>query len=1068
MARDVDQLNLHSKGASRMSKRARAVRTMVSETSWLDGQLRWQDGRIVWEGIRGPIIPGPAELALAQRRLRQIQRYPIAAKLVLGDYEAWLERRRERLVLAKRLISLPVLELCALVHRARADATEVIPLALRLLHAEAEFTSDLPICPVSILLACGRLAEPDLTTLIQDESASSAARALAALTLGALRKASPGYIIPPGQANIRFSSRWFRRAYDWGSRFGIPATPALVVALLADQDGARLVWRYLNAIRPDNPFLLSGDVLYDLALGGMPLDQLVILVEAIAAAEPLASRVLQCRHELQNHPALRRHMVAATIRFQRRELLVEIIGLLHDYIRATADPCVVALFVQVVDTQLDLPLPSSDIRDTITRVLGYGLSLPDPSQRMWLELLLEQHSKIWDRSSFPRSKKAKRRLEWIEEHYICYVHPMWTLLHVTGDIVLVREAIALDVMRVLAAYNWQDPDRYRLVLTILREIRAEQAAFMASLLCECITLIPDARTARALFHPLLHALAPLPHTMRNHLMEQILLVLPNTRHDMMVALPQLIRFVPHLLGATLSGPDHDCVCRTLLTCMLAIHTADPQGARDWMNWLVAHLTERWRTVERSWDEMESARLGVSLAARLAGDDFAQFRRVLSAALQHTFEERTSQLEDGIALLHRFPALRRTLAENFPTRPRRCSALIARLGLAAHLGPDTAVSLSELETDLRTPELSVKGFLIVDPKGSQGEWNDVLFLEPELAPVAADYLRAQWLLGESFDLPSGVRQALEQPRKLKRELEYLERRLQVEPEQQNLVSRAASLRARLAEKDSLLRSIREEVSERLVQITAETQLAAAERQVMATFAVRVARVAGPLPSDLHLDDNLINATLLAAGLSQNRRLLHRLLRAYVSGDASWREHQAANARFLADLAARGIDPTVWLASHSRRFRCSEVAGGWVKLSLETDALRILQMGNYFGTCLSTGDINAFSTVANACELNKRVIYATDDAGHIVGRKLIGINREGRLIGFHTYTNTSGKRGNAALDAIFHQYVDGFAELCGIELSNMGTVPTLFAEDWYDDGAVPWDAVLKWQGKAVSGV
>ena len=50
-----------------------------------------------------------------------------------------------------------------------------------------------------------------------------------------------------------------------------------------------------------------------------------------------------------------------------------------------------------------------------------------------------------------------------------------------------------------------------------------------------------------------------------------------------------------------------------------------------------------------------------------------------------------------------------------------------------------------------------------------------------------------------------------------------------------------------------------------------------------------------------------------------------------------------------------------------------------LRLETDLLRILQMGNYMGTCLSLGGGNAFSTVANACDLNKRVLYAANGAG-----------------------------------------------------------------------------------------
>ncbi len=42
---------------------------------------------------------------------------------------------------------------------------------------------------------------------------------------------------------------------------------------------------------------------------------------------------------------------------------------------------------------------------------------------------------------------------------------------------------------------------------------------------------------------------------------------------------------------------------------------------------------------------------------------------------------------------------------------------------------------------------------------------------------------------------------------------------------------------------------------------------------------------------------------------------------------------------------------------------------VRLYLEGDPLRILQMGNYFDTCLSIDRDTAFSTVANAVDANK---------------------------------------------------------------------------------------------------
>lgn len=129
---------------------------------------------------------------------------------------------------------------------------------------------------------------------------------------------------------------------------------------------------------------------------------------------------------------------------------------------------------------------------------------------------------------------------------------------------------------------------------------------------------------------------------------------------------------------------------------------------------------------------------------------------------------------------------------------------------------------------------------------------------------------------------------------------------------------------------------------------------------------------------------------------------------------------------------------------RVYPCPGVAGGRLRLRLERDPLRILQMGNFFDTCLSFGGINSFSTIANACELNKRVIYATDSTGRVVGRKLIGLNQEGKLVGFYTYSSLTNEPIREVLRAIFVRYAADFAARCRLELADEGVVPRLFAE------------------------
>jgi hypothetical protein len=135
-------------------------------------------------------------------------------------------------------------------------------------------------------------------------------------------------------------------------------------------------------------------------------------------------------------------------------------------------------------------------------------------------------------------------------------------------------------------------------------------------------------------------------------------------------------------------------------------------------------------------------------------------------------------------------------------------------------------------------------------------------------------------------------------------------------------------------------------------------------------------------------------------------------------------------------------------------------------VETDPLHVLQMGNYFGTCLSEGDFNAFATIANAVELNKRVVYVYDARRAVVGRKLVVMTRRGQLLGFRTYgalpgRDAAGADGNGArLKVFLDEFCRGLARRCGATLHPYPDCPqpqieedfkslALFAK-WYNDG------------------
>ncbi len=126
-------------------------------------------------------------------------------------------------------------------------------------------------------------------------------------------------------------------------------------------------------------------------------------------------------------------------------------------------------------------------------------------------------------------------------------------------------------------------------------------------------------------------------------------------------------------------------------------------------------------------------------------------------------------------------------------------------------------------------------------------------------------------------------------------------------------------------------------------------------------------------------------------------------------------------------------------------------GDVNIYVERDPLKVLQMGNVVsGSCLGLGKGNSFATVANAVDSNKQVLYAEMN-GEIIGRKLIALNDDGKIVQFRTYNN----RLDIDVDTMFKQYIHDLAVETNTSLTNSGNVSNIIAERWYDDGIVPFE-------------
>lgn len=174
----------------------------------------------------------------------------------------------------------------------------------------------------------------------------------------------------------------------------------------------------------------------------------------------------------------------------------------------------------------------------------------------------------------------------------------------------------------------------------------------------------------------------------------------------------------------------------------------------------------------------------------------------------------------------------------------------------------------------------------------------------------------------------------------------------------------------------------------------------------------------------------------------RALAFRLLQRR-NGPPPWDlREEPANRAFLDRLAARGVRTEPWLAERRQRLPGDER----IELRFEGDPLEILQMGAHFGTCLSPGEMNYYSAVVNAADINKRVVYARGPDGGVVGRSLLALTDEGNVLVFTPYCH----RPELGLGDHVGAFAKTLSEEMGTTLVSEGKPRTLLAGRWYDDG------------------
>lgn len=296
--------------------------------------------------------------------------------------------------------------------------------------------------------------------------------------------------------------------------------------------------------------------------------------------------------------------------------------------------------------------------------------------------------------------------------------------------------------------------------------------------------------------------------------------------------------------------------------------------------------------------------------------------------------------------------------------------------------------------------------------------------------------ARWLADDAPD-----RQRLE------REIEAITLRIdQVDAERQAaLRTRLANLKARLAQPAALRPARIERLRARLDRAWGRAVLDRWEREIDSLLPEALRRLLGIEKVPAWLMETRHLSLLAAASRLRGdaQRLAYRLFRLRC-GPPPWDLRDAPpNRSFVESLPHLDWHP--WIECLGTV--TVEAAGGKrLHLALEDDPLEIFRMGAHFKTCLSPGCMNYFSVFSNAADINKRVLYARDDGGKIVGRCLLALTAPGEMLMFEPYCHDR----DLELATLCADFADQLARRMGTRRAERGRVPTLVASRWYDDG------------------
>lgn len=1020
---DIDKKRL-------LSRRTLAVKTIAAQTNWLDAPIRCSDGVLLWKTSDAGFLRPDVELLYnTQRAIYKIRQDMEAARKALGDVDFWIDSRQRKLEEAKLLCALRV---------APASETPTLSGLLNLLVAQSVAVD--PMEPIAhSVLKHGQQAIPALLSLINDERLPLLSRTYAAIVLGAIQGRST--------ATVKFTEPNILRAYKYGTTYGIDKYPELTNRVLFSKHGDILARTINESLANSKHFTLDQTSLLELCARGVSVEIVTSLCTNVTQVQSVFSEINKLHAELE-YP----HLVEER-QWLRSLFATHLARHCINSPKPETPHLVAALFGRILEILKTVRIKNNkrnELHETIQKLVALPCAVRPELEAdcirvlnaklkdTWLVKEIQNAGKNMDLIRATLTREFNHDLRHIPHHLMEY-----------EDADLLIRANSCGVLAALHHRNGIEKEQIQLAIQIRKLTKAKGCTEILTIL-DLIKSLRNSALAHKQLLQILSVFKDLAQKERisawefEELFELIKWPGTTTRQAIEIIVEQL----PRVAQCKQSSPVQSYTSAFwqaygILIAALVLNRLPEAVAKECLDAITDCMCPpKGRPLPAEADlpcgVWQSAPL---IAAYLSDGDPTIASKTFYSCLSRRFK--SADRHKWLVEIN-LPATRQTfdqLQRAFIFNPADCSPFFEQLRLCKRLSINTQQILSALENEPNHCQCT--------------HCNQITPFGPAAITLWNRYCRNQNILSGSHEAPQSISKFIDLPNDLAKELHYLEKNNPPATRSEKVAKRIERLRWHKQFPAESRAGATHGLCKELEKLVAISHVQAATKLLQEAIASTCNQEAF---AKLGLtNEQLFDLLVLRFSVEKNRTELTRLLKACLRGDLNYPLRQPANKHFLNEIKEKGIDAEVWLSTFPAYFNVHEMDIGNVTIKLESNPIEILKMGVYFDTCLSFDGVNAFSSIANAVDLNKRVIYVRDRKGKVIARKLIGIADNGKLVGFRTYCMYSARSVRQWIISAVNQYAKALATACGIELDNgtSSTVPLLVSKSWYNDGPVSWN-------------